>query len=259
MEDAARPFARIYRTTEKVIGTERDSTTPRVASSSEMRSRLIFQSPSFVATSISPAQFRDHYIVNTKQPDSILKRDRSAKPFDASINGHPDKNSDSVSFFSHVVGLEAGFGEVTNVDASKRMNFTSYHVLGENPNFVDLRLLTVNTADKLNSVFAPVTRVEGLTDHSNWLASRHCIAEVTEGRVSEVQSYSNYIKNSEFEMINIFENIQMTRPENIQMTRSENIKMTRPKNIQMTRPYQNIPLTGLNQNIPLTRLNQIFQ
>ena len=52
---AARPCARIYRTTGKVIGTERDSTTLRDASFSETRSRSSFRSPRFVAISVSPA------------------------------------------------------------------------------------------------------------------------------------------------------------------------------------------------------------
>ena len=197
--DAARSCARICRTTGKLIRTERDSATPRDASSSETRSRFSFQSPIFVATSVSPAQFRHQDIVNTRHTGSTVKMDRSANPFDAYINVHPAKNNDSASFFSHEVGLEVVSGEVANVDASKRMNFTSNTVLGETPKFVDLRLSTVNTADKLNSAFDHITRKEGLTDHSNWLASRHHIAEVTEGRVSEVQSYSDYNNNSEFE------------------------------------------------------------
>ena len=93
------------------------------------------------------------------------------------------------------------------------MNFASNPVLSETPKFMDLRLSAVNIADKLNSVFSPVTRAEGLKDHSYWLASRHRIAEVTEGRVSKAQAYSDYIKNSEFETRNVFEreNIQLTR------------------------------------------------
>ena len=84
-----------------------------------------------------------------------------------------------------------------------------------------MRVLTVNAAEKLNSVFAPVTRTEGLTYKSDWIASRHRIAEVTEGRVSKVQAYSDYIKNSKFKTRNVFEreNIKMTRPD-------QNIKMT---------------------------------
>ena len=166
----------------------RDGAKPRDSSSSETNSRLILQSPSFVVTSISPSQFRDQYIVSARHPGSIAKRDRSAKPFVARINGSPDKNSNSTIFFSHVVGLEAVSGEVVDVNASKRMNFASNPVLGETPKFVDLRLLTVNTADELNSVFAPVTRSEGLMDQSDWIVSRYCIAEITANRVLKAKT-----------------------------------------------------------------------
>ena len=73
------------------------------------------------------------------------------------------------------------------------MDFASDTVLGETPKFVDLRLPTIKIADKLNSIFAPVTRAEGLMDQSDWLASRHLITKVIEGKVSEVQAYSDYI------------------------------------------------------------------
>ena len=76
------------------------------------------------------------------------------------------------------------------------MNSTSNPVLGKTRKLVDLRLSTINIEDKLNSVFTPVTRAEGLTDHSNWLASMHRIMQATEGRVSEVQAYSDYIKKN---------------------------------------------------------------
>ena len=77
---------------------------------------------------------------------------------------------------------------------------------------MDLGLLPAHTTDKLKSVIGPATISGGLTDHSDWLVSRHCILYVTEGRVSEVQTYSEYIKNSEFETRNVFEQdkIQMT-------------------------------------------------
>ena len=104
--------------------------------------------------------------------------------------------------------------EVFDINASKRMNFVSNSILGKTPKFVDLRLSPANTADKLNPVFYPATRYEGLTDIYNWLASRQSIAEFAEGRVSEAKSYSNYTKNSEFETMNVFEreNISLTRP-----------------------------------------------
>ena len=85
------------------------------------------------------------------------------------------------------------------------MNFASNPVLGKTANFVDLRLSTVNKAYKLNSVFVPVTRAEGLMDHSDWLVSRRCISEVTEYRVSKAKAYINYIKSFEFETRNCFE------------------------------------------------------
>ena len=173
---------------------------------------MSFQSPRFVSTSISPAQFREQYIANPSHPISIVKNNRSVEPFEARINGHTAKNSDYASFFGHVVGLESVSGEVAYVDASKRVNFAGNPVLKKISKFVDLRLSTFNTVDKLNSVFVPVTRALGLTDHSYWLASRHSIVEVTERRVSEVQAYSEYVKSSEFETRNFFEreNIQIT-------------------------------------------------
>ena len=63
-----------------------------------------------------------------------------------------------MSLFSYVVGLEAVSREVANVGDSRRMNITSNIFLGETPKLVDLWLLTVNTADKLNYVFAPNTK-----------------------------------------------------------------------------------------------------
>ena len=101
--------------------------------------------------------------------------------------------------------MEAVPGEVADVNARKRMNFASNYVLGETPKFVGLGILPANIADKLNSVFAPVTTSGVLTDNSDWLAYRNRIAEVTEGRVNEVKGYIDYIKNSEFETMNVFE------------------------------------------------------
>ena len=74
--DAARSYARIYRTPGKLSGAERDGATPRDASSSETNSRFIFQIPGFLVTSVSPAQFRDQYIFNPRHPSSILKGTR---------------------------------------------------------------------------------------------------------------------------------------------------------------------------------------
>ena len=73
------------------------------------------------------------------------------------------------------------------------MNFAINPVLGGALKFVYLRLSTVNTADKLNSVFAPVTRAEGLMGSLNCLADSHGIVEFTADRVREAKAYRNYI------------------------------------------------------------------
>ena len=91
-------------------------------------------------------------------------------------------------------------------------------------------LLTAHTADNLKSVIGPATRAGGLTVNSNRLTSSHGIAIFSADRVSEVKAYSEYIKNSEFETMNVFER------EN-----SSGIQLT--ENNSWTRGAENIPLT----------------
>ena len=58
-------------------------------------------------------------------------------------------------------------------------------------------------------------------DHSEWPMYRHRIVEVMADRVSKAKSYSDYIKNSEFETMNVVgqENIsRIQRTENISGT-----------------------------------------
>ena len=82
-------------------------------------------------------------------------------------------------------------------------------------------LSTVHISDKLKSVIIPATRVRGLTDSFDGLTSRHGISKVTADRVSEAKAYSDYIKNSEFETMKVFEiqndsgtrQNQMTQPD----------------------------------------------
>ena len=50
---------------------------------------------------------------------------------------------------------------VTDIDPSKRMNFTSF-VLGESPKFIYFGLSSVNATGKPNSIFAPSTIAESL-------------------------------------------------------------------------------------------------
>ena len=101
------------------------------------------------------------------------------------------------------------------------MNFANNAVVGENPKFMDLELSPAHTADKLKSVIGPATIVRELTDNSDGLASKYGIAKVTADRVSEAKAYSDYIKNSEFEAMNVFEIRNNSGTRLNQMTRSD--------------------------------------
>ena len=117
--------------------------------------------------------------------------------------------------------METVSAEVADINPCERVNFTSNAVFCKNPKSVDLGLSTAHTADKLRFVIGPATRVRGLTDNTDGLSSSHDISEVTADRVSEAKAYSDYIKNSEFETMKVFEirNYpgtrlnQMTRPD----------------------------------------------
>ena len=80
-----------------------------------------------------------------------------------------------MSIFSKVIGLETVPGESADVYEREMMDFVSNSVIGKSLNFMDLGLLPANKMDKLNSIFDPTTRVEGLTDIYNWIVSRYGI------------------------------------------------------------------------------------
>ena len=277
--------ASIFRTTWNVIGTKRDRATPRDASSSETRSRASYGIPPFVATSVSPTRIGNKDIFSPSN-SSTARRGRNFEPFDVSVNGFPAVNEHYTSYFSGLIDVETVSTEAADVNLCKRVNFASNSVFGETPKFVDLGLSPSNTADKLKTIFVHATRAGGLTDNSDGLTSSHAIANVTADRVSEAKAYSDYIKNSEFETMNVFEfennsgtrlnqNIQMTRPDqdisrinpesqfnsdsriNPDSRISSQIRIKSPIrptfNILLTRPTEDILLTRPTEDIPLTR------
>ena len=136
---------------------------------------------------------------------STARRGGNDEPFDASIKVFSAVNVQSTSYFNDVSGVETVSAEVADVNPLEKMNFASNSVFGITPKFVDLGLFPAHTADKLKSVIVPATRAGGLTDNSDGLTYRHRIAEVTADRVRKAKVYSDYIKKSEFETINIFE------------------------------------------------------
>ena len=72
-----------------------------------------------------------------------------------------------------------------------------------------------------------------MTDNSDGLTSSHGIVEVTANRVSEAKAYSDYIKNSEIEIMKVFE--------------FENVSGTRLN--QITQPDQDISRSNPNSRI----------
>ena len=110
-----------------------------------------------------------------------------------------------MSYFSWVSGVETVSAEAADVNPCGRMNFASNPVFGKTPKFVDLGFSPAHIADKLKSIFFPATIAGGLTDNSDGLTSSHSIAKGTADRMSEEKAYSDNIKNSEFETMNVFE------------------------------------------------------
>ena len=84
-----------------------------------------------------------------------------------------------------------------------------------------MRLSTAHTVGKLKYIIGPATRVCGLTDSSDGLASRHGIPKVTADRVSEAKAYSDYITNSEFKIMKVFEFENYSGTGLNQLTRSD--------------------------------------
>ena len=79
-----------------------------------------------------------------------------------------------------------------------------------------------------------------MTDNSDGLTSRHGIVKVTANRVSEAKAYSDYVKNSEFEIMKVFE--------------FENVSGTQLN--QMTQPDQDISQINPESRInPDSRIN----
>ena len=181
--DVARSGTRIFRAPREVIQTGRDGYTPRDVNAAVTTARLTPSNPSFNSTSNFQTRNGNQYIVSPRR-SIIATKARNAEPLEAPINRISAVHGHSTSIFSKLIGPKTVSGEIDDVYARKRMDFASNSVVAESPNFLDLGLLPANIADKLESIISPTTIVKGLTDSSNWLASRHGCKEVTVGEVS---------------------------------------------------------------------------
>ena len=142
------------------------------------------------------------------------------------------------------------------------MNFRSDTVLSEIPNFMNFRLLSVNTTYELWFIFVPTTIVGRLMDGSNWLLPGHDINEATADGVSKTKAKNNYNFKSEFEtrrekIVNEYfgrQNDPMSRPTLDSTPLGKN--MTKGK----TSPIDSSPVgTKTPESMPLTRPTELSE
>ena len=100
---------------------------------------------------------------------------RNAHPFKTSINLFSPKHRHPTPIFSKLIGRKIFLDEIADVYTCKRIDFGSNSVVAKSPNFMPFRLRPANTADKLNSLIVPTTRVGRLADLSKCLVSRQDI------------------------------------------------------------------------------------
>ena len=120
------------------------------------------------------------------------------------------------------------------------MNYGSNAIFNQNPNLINLGLVSVNTTDKLGSVSVPTTRVGRLTSSSNWIQHGHDIEEAKADRVSKTKANRYYILKSDFETMR-----------EIQYFERENIFMSRPKRLDnppLTRPTE-LPVQSIKGHV----------
>ena len=197
VRDVACSGTRIFRTPREVIRTSRDGSTPRDVNTAIATDILTPPRKNFNSTSNSPTWNRNQDIASSRR-SVITTTARNADPLDAPINQILDSHGHPKSIFSKVIGSKIVSGESADIYARERMDIASNFVVAESPNFMDFGLSPANTIDKLKSVIGTTTKVEGLTDSSDCLATRHICKEVTVGRVSGAKVFIEYIKNNEF-------------------------------------------------------------
>ena len=162
----------------EVSWTGRDGSTPWDVKTSVATVRLTPLIPILDSTSNSPTLNGNQDIVISR-PSIIATEARKAETLDAHINRISAVHGHSMSIFSKLIGSKTVSEESADIYTLKRMELASNSVVAKSPKYMDLGLSLANTTDKLKSVIGPTTRVEGLMDGSDWLASRHGCKEVT--------------------------------------------------------------------------------
>ena len=156
--DAACSGAHIFRTTREESRTGRDGTTPQDRNIVIATASLTSPIQICHSTTYSPSRNRNQDIINLighVSPQWI----RNAKKLKTSIDGFFAEDRVNKPIFSKVVGCSFAFDFSANANLRCGMNFRSNDVLTQNPNFITLRIASVNAMDKLGYVSVRTTSV----------------------------------------------------------------------------------------------------
>ena len=140
-----RSGAHVLQNPADVIRTDTDETIPRDGNTSISYPRFSYTVLIGGGTTVSPTRTGSQEIISPKGPTSSVEV-RNAQPFHTSINGNYAKDGDSTPT---VIGRELSNDSSANIYLRCRVNFTCESVVTKTPNFMNLRLLAVQTSDGL--------------------------------------------------------------------------------------------------------------
>ena len=144
-----------FRDPAEIIRHGTDGTTPRDGKIYVGSARLTSPVQICGSNTGSPSRTENQYIIRPRGPLGP-QWSREVKPIDTYINGFPDKLRDPTPIFSKVIGHKFTNKSSADVNLHCQMNFGSYAVFTESPNFVNLGLASVYTSNELRSVFIPL-------------------------------------------------------------------------------------------------------
>ena len=165
--DTVRSSKRIFWTLRGVSWTGRDGSTPRDVNTAVAAARLNPPIQIFNINSDYPMRIWTRDIFNLIGPAG-LQWISNAEKVKTSINGIFDENSGPRPSFSKLVICKVTGDPRVDVNSRGGMNFRSNTVVTPNPNFVNFRLVSVNTTGKVGYVSVPTTRVGRPTNISDW-------------------------------------------------------------------------------------------
>ena len=129
----------------------------------------------------------------------ITQEVRNDDPLVASIIIITSKHRDPMPIWSKLIVSKTANESSANVYVQCWINLASDTVLSKSPNFIDLRLSSVDATDELGSVFASTTRIGLATHGSGWLLYSRFISETTADRLIGTKEKNHYNFKSKFE------------------------------------------------------------